>query len=187
MRTIRSSCAITRTRAGAPARPSSWKDLHGICRQNCRRVNQGWLLDARVRVCVQGAGVGSAAHGAGVAPDCTSARVPKRAKTLSLSAEKRLALRQRISQRLIRKLHKYLLQLQQTVSTKSAPGVAVRYALNHLRREWRPSPSQRMRLSAAPEAANVVRANPVAGHHRHLAGEFAGLAQSIHDLVDSRP
>jgi hypothetical protein len=113
--------------------------------------------------------------------------VPKRAKTLSLSAEQRLALRQRISQRPITKLHKYLLQLQQTVSTKSAPGVAVRYALNHLRREWRPSPSQRMRLSAAPESANVVRANPVAGHHRRLAGEFAGVAQSIHDLVDSRP
>jgi transposase len=39
-------------------------------------------------------------------------------------------LRQRISARLITKLHKYLLQLQQTVLPKSPSGTAVRYVLN---------------------------------------------------------
>lgn len=56
--------------------------------------------------------------------------VEERAKTLSLSAEQRFALRQRISARLITKLHKYLLRLQQTVLPKSPSGTAVRYALN---------------------------------------------------------
>lgn len=56
--------------------------------------------------------------------------VEERAKALSLSGEHRLALRQRLSARLITKLHKYLLQLQQTVLPKSPSGTAVRYALN---------------------------------------------------------
>jgi transposase len=56
--------------------------------------------------------------------------VEERAKALSLSAEQRLALRQRISARLITQLHKYLLQLQQEVLPKSPSGAAVRYALN---------------------------------------------------------
>jgi transposase len=56
--------------------------------------------------------------------------VEERAKALSLSAEQRLALRQRVSARLIGKLHQYLLELQQQVLPKSPSGAAVRYALN---------------------------------------------------------
>jgi transposase len=56
--------------------------------------------------------------------------VEDRAKALSLSAEQRLALRQRVSARLLEKLHKYLLELRQEVLPKSPSGAAVRYALN---------------------------------------------------------
>ena len=45
--------------------------------------------------------------------------VGDRAKALSLSAEQRLALRQRVSVRLLGKLHQYLLELQQEVLPKS--------------------------------------------------------------------
>src|SRR5690242_7112908 len=57
-------------------------------------------------------------------------RVEERAKALSLSAEQRLALRQRVPARLICKLHRYLLELQPEVLPKSPSGAAVRYALN---------------------------------------------------------
>jgi hypothetical protein len=57
-------------------------------------------------------------------------RVEERAKALSLSADERLALRQRVSARLIDKLHRYLLELQPEVLPKSPSGAAVRYALN---------------------------------------------------------
>jgi transposase len=56
--------------------------------------------------------------------------VEERAKTLTLSAEQRLALRKRVSARLLEKLHKYLLELQPEVLPKSPSGAAVRYALN---------------------------------------------------------
>jgi transposase len=56
--------------------------------------------------------------------------VEDRAKALSLSAEQRLALRQRVSARLLEKLHQYLLELQPEVLPKSPSGAAVRYALN---------------------------------------------------------
>jgi len=56
--------------------------------------------------------------------------VEERAKALTLSAEQRLALRQRVSARLIEKLHRYLLELQPQVLPKSPSGAAVRYALN---------------------------------------------------------
>ena len=56
--------------------------------------------------------------------------VEERAKALSLSAEHRLALRRRVSARLIGKLHQYLLELQPGVLPKSPAGAAVRYALN---------------------------------------------------------
>jgi transposase len=56
--------------------------------------------------------------------------VEDRAKALSLSAEQRLALRQRVSARLLGKLHQYLLGLRQEVLPKSPSGAAVRYALN---------------------------------------------------------
>jgi transposase len=56
--------------------------------------------------------------------------VEDRAKALSLSAEQRLALRQRVSARLLGKLHQYLLELQQEVLPKSPSGAAVRYTLN---------------------------------------------------------
>ena len=57
-------------------------------------------------------------------------RVEERAKALSLSAEQRLKLRERVSSRLIDKLHRYLVNLQQEVLPKSPSGAAVRYALN---------------------------------------------------------
>jgi hypothetical protein len=56
--------------------------------------------------------------------------VEERARALSLSAEQRLALRQRVSARLLGKLHQYLLELQPEVLPKSPSGAAVRYALN---------------------------------------------------------
>jgi hypothetical protein len=56
--------------------------------------------------------------------------VEERAKAVSLPAEQRLALRQRVSSRLLRKLHQYLLELQAEVLPKSPSGAAVRYALN---------------------------------------------------------
>jgi len=56
--------------------------------------------------------------------------VEERAKALSLSAEQRLTLRQRVSARLLGKLHQYLLDLQPEVLPKSPSGAAVRYALN---------------------------------------------------------
>src|SRR5437764_12535553 len=56
--------------------------------------------------------------------------VEERANALSLSADERLALRQRVSARLIEKLHRYLLELQPEVLPKSPSGAAVRYALN---------------------------------------------------------
>src|SRR5215467_11002462 len=56
--------------------------------------------------------------------------VEDRAKTLALSAEQRLALRQRVSARLLGKLHQYLLELQPEVLPKSPSGAAVRYTLN---------------------------------------------------------
>ena len=56
--------------------------------------------------------------------------VEERAKALSLSVAERWALRQRVSARLLGKLHRYLLELQQQVLPKSPSGAAVRYALN---------------------------------------------------------
>ena len=56
--------------------------------------------------------------------------VEERAKALSLSAEQRWALRQRVSARLISKLHQYLVELQPEILPKSPSGAAVRYALN---------------------------------------------------------
>src|SRR5215813_15015578 len=57
-------------------------------------------------------------------------RVEERAKALSLSADERLALRRRVSAKLVEKLHRYLLELQPEVLPKSPSGAAVRYALN---------------------------------------------------------
>jgi transposase len=56
--------------------------------------------------------------------------VEDRARQLLLTAEQRLALRQRVSSPLIGKLHKYLLKLKDEVLPKSPSGAAVRYALN---------------------------------------------------------
>jgi transposase len=56
--------------------------------------------------------------------------VEERAKALSLSGEERFAWRQRVSARLLGKLHQYLLEVQQEVLPKSPSGAAVRYALN---------------------------------------------------------
>ena len=55
-------------------------------------------------------------------------RVEDRAR--ELSAEERLALRQRLSAPVMRKLHAYLLQLREEVLPKSPAARAVRYALN---------------------------------------------------------
>ena len=56
--------------------------------------------------------------------------VEDRAQALALSAAQRFALRQRVSARLLGKLHHYLLELQREVLPKSPSGAAVRYALN---------------------------------------------------------
>jgi transposase len=56
--------------------------------------------------------------------------VEERAKALSLSAAQRWELRQRVSARLLRKLHRYLVELRQQVLPKSPAGASVRYALN---------------------------------------------------------
>jgi transposase len=56
--------------------------------------------------------------------------VENRAKALAFSAGQRLALRKRVSARLIERLHQYLLELKQDVLPKSPSGAAVRYALN---------------------------------------------------------
>lgn len=56
--------------------------------------------------------------------------VEGRAKALSISAEQRSALRQRVSARLLGKLHQYRLELQPEVLPKSPSGAAVRYVLN---------------------------------------------------------
>lgn len=56
--------------------------------------------------------------------------VEERAKALALTAEQRLALRQRVSKKVLDQLHRYLLQLQQDVLPKSPAAAAVRYALN---------------------------------------------------------
>ena len=56
--------------------------------------------------------------------------VEDRAKALALSGEQRLALRKRVSARLMERLHKYLLELKQDVLPKSPAAAAVRYALN---------------------------------------------------------
>ena len=56
--------------------------------------------------------------------------VEERAKVLTLSAQQKLALRHRVSARLLGKLHQYLLELQPEVLPKSPSGAAVRYTLN---------------------------------------------------------
>ena len=56
--------------------------------------------------------------------------VEERAKALALPAEQRFELRQRVSARLLEKLHQYLLELQKEVLPKSPTGAAVRYGLN---------------------------------------------------------
>ncbi len=56
--------------------------------------------------------------------------VEERARHLELTAEQRLALRQRISVAVAGKLYRYLLKLKQEVLPKSPSGAAVRYALN---------------------------------------------------------
>jgi transposase len=56
--------------------------------------------------------------------------VEERAKALTLGAEERFALRQRVSKKLLEKLHRYLLALRPDVLPKSPAGAAVRYSLN---------------------------------------------------------
>ena len=56
--------------------------------------------------------------------------VEDRAKALALSGEQRLAVRKRVSARLLERLHKYLRELKQDVLPKSPAAAAVRYALN---------------------------------------------------------
>ena len=51
-------------------------------------------------------------------------------RSKGLTAEERLALRQRLSAPVMEKLHKYVLEIRQEVLPKSPAGAAVRYALN---------------------------------------------------------
>src|ERR1044071_2299373 len=57
-------------------------------------------------------------------------RIEEHAKALLLSADERLTLRQRVSAKLAKELHQYLLELQPEVLPKSPSGAAARYALN---------------------------------------------------------
>jgi transposase len=57
-------------------------------------------------------------------------RVEERAKQLGLTAEQRLALRQKVSARVTKRLHDYVRRLKDEVLPKSPSGAAVRYALN---------------------------------------------------------
>ena len=59
-------------------------------------------------------------------------RVEDRAKDLGLTAEERLALRRKVSARIVKRLHNYVLGLKSGVLPKSPSGAAVRYAL----RQW---------------------------------------------------
>jgi hypothetical protein len=80
----------------------------------------------------------------------------RQAKALTLSAEQRLALRQRVSARLLGKLHRYLLELQPQVLPKSPSGAAVRYALNQweaLTRFWK---TASWRLTTAPRKGPIA-------------------------------
>ena len=56
--------------------------------------------------------------------------VEERAQALALTGEQRGQLRQRVSARLLEKLHQYLSELRKDVLPKSPAGAAVRYALN---------------------------------------------------------
>ena len=56
-------------------------------------------------------------------------RVEDRAKDLGLTAEERLALRRKVSARIVKRLHNYVLGLKSGVLPKSPSGAAVRYAL----------------------------------------------------------
>jgi transposase len=56
--------------------------------------------------------------------------VESRAKEMALTPQQRLALRRRLSARLIGKLHNYLLELKTQVLPRSPSGAAVRYTLN---------------------------------------------------------
>ena len=56
--------------------------------------------------------------------------VEERAKALALSGEQRLALRRRVSARLMQTIHDYLQELKPEVLPKSPAGAAVRYLLN---------------------------------------------------------
>jgi hypothetical protein len=98
------------------------------------RCGSRWWSGARHRRGPRrGAGTGvadrrAAAH---LRRRCTWSRVciewKSALKALSLSADERLALRQRVSARLIEKLHRYLLELQPEVLSKRASVAAVRY------------------------------------------------------------
>lgn len=56
--------------------------------------------------------------------------VEERARVLELGTRQRFALRQRVSKKLLQRLHRYLLALKEDVLPKSPAGAAVRYALN---------------------------------------------------------
>jgi len=56
--------------------------------------------------------------------------VESRAKEMALTPQQRLALRRRLSVRLISKLHNYLLELKTQVLPRSPSGAAVRYTIN---------------------------------------------------------
>src|SRR5215831_7219769 len=87
----------------------------------CRREYQAPLCPSQVLLAPR---PGARATLSATAPPC-HASLRK-----AHSPAQRLALRQRVSTRIIGKLEKYLLELQQEVLPKSPSGAAVRYALN---------------------------------------------------------
>src|SRR5215469_4384360 len=92
--------------------------------------DRGGMLDARPEVFFKALESDESHMGRALHLIARLYAVEDRAKALSLSAEQRQALRQRVSARLLQKLHHYLMELQKEVLPKSPSGAAVRYALN---------------------------------------------------------
>jgi hypothetical protein len=104
--------------------------------------------------------------------------VEERARALSLSAGQRLALRQRISVRLLGKLRQYLLKLQPEVLPKSPSGAAVRYALN----QWQAltrfvEDGELWRSTTAPPNAPIATSRSAAATGRSSAATAVARRQ----------
>jgi hypothetical protein len=109
------------------------------------RHDRGRMLDARPEVFLQSVGIRRATHGTGAAPDRTPVcRGGARQGAVAVGGAK-VGVRQRVSARLLGKLHLYQLELQPEVLPKSPSGAAVRY----ITRCPRLSPSEAVAVASA--------------------------------------